>query len=62
MIPKLASFFVIIGLQDLQRNDELLSDTTNERFTLNPELQSTTDKPTDFMLFSDRFVTVFPGY
>ena len=36
MIPNLAAIFVLIGLQDLFRNDEVLSDIPNERFSLNP--------------------------
>lgn len=62
IIPMLAPFFLLMGLQDLQKNDECLTDITNERWTLKPELQSTEDNPTDFMLFSDRFAQVFPTY
>ena len=62
MIPKIATMIVHIGLQDLIRNDEIMADPNHERFTLNPGMQSTESNPTDFMLFSDRFVTVFPGY
>ncbi len=62
MIPMLANLFLLIGLQDLQRNDEVLSDICNEHFTLRPELQSTEENPTDFMLFSDRFAQTFPTY
>ena len=62
MIPMLAGFFLMMGLQELQKNDECLSDINNERWSLRPELQSTKENPTDFMLFSDRFAQVFPTY
>ena len=31
-------------------------------FTTNPENQSTVENPTEFELYSDRFVRVFPSY
>ena len=37
MIPMLAPPFLLMGLQDLLKNDEVLADITNERFTLRPE-------------------------
>jgi len=62
MLPMLAIPFLMMGLQDLFRNDEVLADSHNERFSVNLAMQSTDDNPTDFWLFSDRFQVVFPGY
>jgi len=39
-----------------------MADSWNERFTLNADLQSTDENPTDFMLFSDRFLEYYPTY
>ena len=61
-IPMLSQFHLFVGLQDCFRNDEVLADVENLHFTLNPALQSTADNPTEYELFSDRFVKVFQGY
>mmetsp|Transcript_22321 Transcript_22321/g.27397 ORF Transcript_22321/g.27397 Transcript_22321/m.27397 type:complete len:92 (-) Transcript_22321:1229-1504(-) len=61
-MPKLSQFHMFVGLQDLYRNDEVLADLNNERFTLNRALQSTAENKTEYELYSDRFVRVFPGY
>ena len=37
-IPKLGSLFVLVGLQDIFRNDECLADLENNRFSLNPAM------------------------
>ena len=52
----------MIGIQDLYRNDECLADTENIRFSLNPAVQSTAEKPSQFELYSDRMVRLFPKY
>ena len=36
MIPMLASFFLIVGLGDLFKNDEILADPMQNRFSLQP--------------------------
>ena len=35
-IPMLSPFHLFVGLQDLWRNDEILADSTCERFSANP--------------------------
>ena len=62
MIPMLAGFFIMVGLNDLFKNDEILADLMHNRFSLNPERQSTAAMTTEFELFSDRFVRLFPTY
>lgn len=43
-------------------NDEILADMACARWTLNPALQSTAEKPTEFELFSDRINRMWPSY
>jgi hypothetical protein len=38
MIPMLAPLFLLMGLQDLFKNDEVLTNINNERWTLRREL------------------------
>lgn len=51
-----------VGLLDLYRNDEVLCDKACIRFSLDPKMQSTEANPTEFELFSDRVVRIFPTY
>jgi len=44
------------------KNDEIFADLMHNRFSLNREHQSTSAKTTEFELFSDRFVRLFPTY
>ena len=62
MLPIRGLFLLLVGLQDLYRNDDILADGECFHFTLNPAHQSTAENPTDYELFSDRFVRIFPGY
>ena len=62
MIPALAPPFLQAGLGDLFKNEEILADFTMERFTLNPAKQRTAENPTEFELFSDRMVRLYPKY
>ena len=60
--PKMKDFYLFTALQDLYRNDELLADRAMERFSFNPEVQSTEKNVTEYELFSDRFTRMFPAY
>ena len=62
MIPYLGALFIMAGLQDLWKADECLADHENNQFSLNTDLQSKADKPTNFELYSDRMVRIFPTY
>ena len=62
MIPNLASMFVYMALLDLYRADEILCDKMCDKFSLNPAMQSTPDRPSDFELYSDRVTRLFPTY
>ena len=62
MIPKVTTFFVLVGLQDLYRNDEILCDKEINRFTTNRAYQKTAENDTEFELFSDRMQRLYPTY
>ena len=47
---------------DMFMNDEILADMACARWTLNPALQSTAEKPSEFELFSDRINRMWPSY
>ena len=61
-IPMIGQIFVLIGLQEIFRNDECLADPENNRFSINPAMQSTAENPTPFDLYSDRIARIFPTY
>ena len=57
-----STVFLRVTLNDLYRNDEVLSCPECDRFTLKKENQCTKDNVTKYELFSDRFARMFPGY
>ena len=62
LMPKVATPFILAGLQDLYRNDEVLCDLEINLFTLNPEHQRTEDNGKVFEVFSDRMARLYPTY
>jgi hypothetical protein len=52
-----------ILLMELYRNDEILADREQNRYSLNKDLQKTTENPdSPYELFSDRIKRLFPTY
>ena len=62
VLPMLSPFHLLMGLQDLYRNDEVLADLALERYTTRVEHQNREGHETEYELYSDRVVRVFPGY
>lgn len=54
-------FIAMLGIYDLLRNDEVLTDRQTDIFTLKKELQKSAANPdSEFETFSDRMARVFP--
>ena len=67
LIPMMSPLHLLVGLLDVYRNDEVLADLEHNRFSLNPKHQSSrllasTGESTEFELYSDRIVRVYPTY
>ena len=62
IIPWLAPFYLITGLQDLYKTDIMLADKEHNRFSLNAAMQSTAENPSEFELYSDKIYRLFPTY
>jgi hypothetical protein len=55
-------FITMLGLYDLYRNDECLSDIQTDTYTLKKELQRSASNPdSEYELFSDRITRIFPS-
>ena len=61
-VPLLFPAFIPFALFDLYMDDRVLADREILYWTLNHERQSTPERPTEFMLYSDRIRTAFPSY
>lgn len=68
-MKKLAKYPVFINpvvfwsLSDLFQNDEVLADKMLDKYTVNPEYQRSTENPdSEYELFSDRNVRLWPNY
>jgi len=49
-------------LHDFVKTDQILGDENLQRFSLQQTNQSTPEKLTDFVLYSDRIQTIYPTY
>jgi len=61
-IPLAFPAFVLFALLDLYMDNQLLADREVLKFTLNSAHQHSPLNETDFMLYSDRIRTAYPGY
>ena len=61
-------YFAIMGMlvwlmiQDIYRNDELLSDNELSIYSVRPEMQDSPSNPTGFELYSDRIKRIYASY
>ena len=53
---------LLMAMQELVRNDQLLSDIETRLFSSRQEMQDTPANPTGFMLYSDRFEKTYPTF
>lgn len=61
-VPAIAAMFVLNGLLDLYRADEVLADHDCARFSLNSAYKNREGHETEFDLFSDKMERLYPGY